>query len=277
MPSLDPGVYPLEGCEPYTIHITNNSVYGATYLWDFGDGTTSTDRDVTHTYNAGNYDVKYYVYSAAGCADSLLLPDFVHVFHSPHAAFNWDPVYPTVLNPTILLHNQTQPDVEENNYFWEIQYDRDNPYSFHTDRSPNPTFTWTSLDSDVSGAYIIRLIARTDNFSMTGAPYQCSDTAETTLLLVNDFLQFPNVVTPNGDGVNDRFVIGNLVTGLSYPINSLDIYNRWGSRVYHVENIASEDDFWDPKNEPAGTYYFRFVAKGYTGNIDHNGVIEVIK
>lgn len=277
VPSLDPGVYPLEGCEPYTIHITNNSVYGATYLWDFGDSTTSTDKDVTHTYMAGNYDVKFYVYSEGGCVDSLLLPDFVHVFHSPHAAFNWDPVYPTVLNPTILLHNQTQPDVEENNYFWEIQYDRDNPYSFHTDRSPNPTFTWTSLDSDVSGAYIIRLIARTDNFSMTGAPYQCSDTAETTLLLVNDFLQFPNVVTPNGDGVNDRFVIGNLVTGLSYPINSLDIYNRWGSRVYHVENIASEDDFWDPKNEPAGTYYFRFVAKGYTGNIDHNGVIEVIK
>ena len=277
VPSLDPGVYPLEGCEPYTIHITNNSVYGATYLWDFGDSTTSTDKDVTHTYMAGNYDVKYYVYSEGGCVDSLLLPDFVHVFHSPHAAFNWDPVYPTVLNPTILLHNQTQPDVEENNYFWEIQYDRDNPYSFHTDRSPNPTFTWTSLDSDVSGTYIIRLIARTDNFSMTGAPYQCSDTAETTLLLVNDFLQFPNVVTPNGDGINDRFVIGNLVTGFSYPINSLDIYNRWGSRVYHVENISSEDDFWDPSNEPAGTYYYRFVAKGYTGNIDHNGVIEVVK
>ena len=277
VPNLDPGVYPLEGCEPYTIHITNNSLYGATYLWDFGDSTTSTDKDVTHTYKAGNYDVKYYVYSDAGCADSLLLPDFVHVFHSPHAAFNWDPVYPTVLNPTIQLHNRTEPMVDENSYFWEIQYDRDNPYSFHTDRNINPTFTWSSLDSDVSGTYIIRLIARTDNFSMTGAPYQCSDTAETTLLLVNVKLKIPNVFTPNGDGVNDRFVIGNLVNGFSYPINSLDIYDRWGSRVYHVENISTEDDFWDPSNVPAGTYYYRFVARGYTGNVDHNGVIEVVK
>lgn len=277
VPNIDAGIYPLEGCEPYTIHLVNNSLHGATYLWDFGDGTTSTQKDVTHTYPAGNYDVKYYVYSDGGCADSLLMPDLVHVFYSPQAAFNWDPVYPTVLNPTILFHNLTQPDVEENNYFWEIQYDRDNPYSFHTMRDVNPTFTWTSADSDVSGSYLIRLIARTDNFSQTGRPFQCADTAETTLLIVNDYLQFPNVVTPNGDGINDRFVIGNLVTGFAYPINSLDIYNRWGARVYHVENISSEDDFWDPSDLPAGTYYYRFVARGYTGNVDHNGTIEVVK
>lgn len=38
---------------------TNTSIYGATeYLWDFGDGTTSTETHPTHTYTAyGSYEV----------------------------------------------------------------------------------------------------------------------------------------------------------------------------------------------------------------------------
>ena len=90
-------------------------------------------------------------------------------------------------------------------------------------------------------------------------------------------LRFPNLVTPNGDGVNDRFVIGNLVNGMGYPINQLDIYNKWGTRVYHRENISNDEDFWDPKDMPTGTYFYRFSAKGYNGNIEHNGSIEVVR
>jgi gliding motility-associated-like protein len=92
-------------------------------------------------------------------------------------------------------------------------------------------------------------------------------------------LQFPNVVTPNGDGINDVFEIINLVEGLGYPTNELSIFDRWGKKVFHKENISSKDEFWDPgaDNAPAGTYFYRFVGKGYLGNIQRNGVIEVIK
>ena len=96
-------------------------------------------------------------------------------------------------------------------------------------------------------------------------------------MLVNDFLQFPNVVTPNGDGINDKFIIGNLVGGMAYPVNTFDVYNKWGTRVFHKENIATEADFWDPADVPAGTYFYRFSARGYNGNIEHNGAVEVIK
>lgn len=276
IPNFDADKYPLEGCEPYTVNLTNRSLYGDHYRWLLDD-TVYTDRDITHTFMAGSYDIRYYVYSDGGCVDSLIYPALVTVFSSPHANFNWDPVYPTVTAPSINLINQTEPALPDNVYFWEIQYDPDNPYSFHTLTTTNPTFRWESADGNVSGSYIIRLIARTDNTSLSGNTYQCADTAESTILLVNDFLQFPNVVTPNGDGINDRFVITNLVNGYSYPINILDIYNRWGTRVYHKENISSEDDFWDPSDMPAGTYYYRFRAQGFTGNIDHNGVVEVIK
>ena len=123
----------------------------------------------------------------------------------------------------------------------------------------------------------MRLISRTDNLAPSGNVVYCRDTAENTILLVNDFLQFPNVVSPNGDGINDRFVIQNLVEGNGYPINTLDIYNKWGVRVFHKDNIASDEDFWDPKDMPTGTYFYRFSARGYNGNIEHNGAIEVVR
>ena len=108
---------------------------------------------------------------------------------------------------------------------------------------------------------------------------ECRDTTENSILIVNDYLQFPNVVTPNGDGINDLFVIKNLLEGNAFPKNSLYIYNRWGVLVYQVEDISSISDFWDPNktNSPDGTYFYRFTAKGYTGDTEHHGVIEVLR
>lgn len=280
VPNFDPGIFPVEGCEPLTIDIVNTTKNGYKYRWVFGDGTYSTLKNPSHSYAAGQYDFKYYVESEGGCKDSLIYPKLVTVFPQPEAQFSWEPTYPTVLHPSIALHNNTTPDNGSNIYRWEIQYDKDNPYSFHTATEQNPSFSWEApVDEDISGNYTVRLIARTDNYGPSGRPIVCSDTVENTILLINDQIQFPNVVTPNGDGINDRFVIKNLVEGLAYPINQLDIYDKWGSRVFHAENISKGEDFWDPAktNSPAGSYFYRFVGKGYKGNIEHNGVIEVLK
>ena len=281
IPSFDPGVYPLEGCEPFTININNTTEYGYKYRWVFGDGTYSTLREPSHSYAAGTYDLKYYVESDQGCKDSLIYPDLITVHSSPKASFTWEPVFPTVQHPTITLLNNTTPDNGAVKYFWEIQYDKDHPNSFHTLVDANPSFEWDAPKSggDVSGNYTIRLIARNDEKGPSGLDVICSDTVENTIVIINDMLQFPTVVTPNGDGINDRFVILNLIEGFAYPINTLDIYDKWGSRVFHAVNISRDDQFWYPSknNIPAGTYFYRFSGKGYQGNIEHNGVVEVLK
>ena len=280
VPNFDPGVYPLEGCAPYTVTFNNTSTDGDHYLWVFGDGVTSTDESPIHSFDAGSFDFKYYIYSADGCVDSLVYPNLVTVFPHPQASFSWNPTYPTVLNPNVQFINHTTPDWDNNKYYWEVQYNRAHPLSVQTETDHDPYFNWfKTTEEDLPGNYIVRLIARTDNLGPSGNMTYCYDTAENSILLVNDFLQFPNVVTPNGDGVNDRFVIKNLIDGLGFPINQLDIYNKWGAHVYHKVNIASDDDFWDPNtnNMPAGTYFFRFSAKGYNGNIERNGTIEVVR
>ncbi len=280
LPSFMPTPFTLEGCHPLTLTFNNQTIDGYVHHWDFGDGITSELASPTHTYSEGIYDLKYYVTSIDGCVDSLVYPQAIAVYAAPQAAFSWNPAYPSVTSPVISLQNLTTPDYSTNKYFWELQYNRDNPLSVETLTDHDPTFDYTQYVSsitDIPGNYTVRLIARTDNIAPSGNIVYCRDTTENTILVVNDYLTFPSVVTPNGDGINDIFAIGNLIEGMGYPNNALDIYNRWGAHVYHKENIATTDDFWDPSNMPAGTYFYRFTARGYNGNVEHNGSVEVIK
>ncbi|MGX8713770.1 MAG: gliding motility-associated C-terminal domain-containing protein [bacterium] len=277
LPNFEPAPFSFEGCDPMTITFNNHTADAVTHFWDFGDGITSELESPTHTFATGNFTLKYYATSADGCTDSIISPGAISVYPTPHAAFSWEPVYPSVLNPVVALFNHSTPDEPSMRYFWEMQYDRDNPHSFETLLTHDATYDFSVYNGgDVSGNYNIRLIARNDNLAPSGNIVHCADTAVNSILVINDFLQFPNVVTPNGDGLNDRFVIQNLIEGLGYPINTLDIYNKWGTRVYHKENISSDSDFWDPADMPDGTYFYRFSAKGYNGNIEHNGAIEVL-
>ena len=92
-------------------------------------------------------------------------------------------------------------------------------------------------------------------------------------------LTYPNVVTPNGDGMNDRFVIGGLLEHNCFKYNELLIYDRTGRCIYHKHNIASESDWWDPAGQhaPSGTYFFYFKAHGVNIWTQHFGVIEVLR
>jgi gliding motility-associated-like protein len=84
--------FPLEGCVPYTINPTPNvtTVDGiATYLWDFGDGFTSTAPNPTHTYTIqGNYTVKLFITTNDGCTDSSVLVNAVVVGNKSLANFS---------------------------------------------------------------------------------------------------------------------------------------------------------------------------------------------
>lgn len=67
----------ISDCDSFSLAF-NNASFGATnYLWSFGDGTTSTQINPSHTYtNAGTYQVKLVAESTGACdvADSLTLP-----------------------------------------------------------------------------------------------------------------------------------------------------------------------------------------------------------
>ena len=77
-----------------------------------------------------------------------------------------------------------------------------------------------------------------------------------------------NLVTPNGDDMNDYFIIDNIN---KYPNNKVQIYDRWGVLVYETTNYDPKGDgsenvfngysegrvtYNKNKKLPTGTYYY---------------------
>lgn len=84
--------------------------------------------------------------------------------------------------------------------------------------------------------------------------------------------RIPNVITPNGDGKNDRFEI----QGLSkYASNRIVIFNRYGDHVLERDNYGND---WDAPGQVAGTYYYVLVVTDAQGTTsEFKGWIQVIK
>ena len=67
-------------------------------------------------------------------------------------------------------------------------------------------------------------------------------------------ISVPNAFSPNGDGINDTWVITNLSV---YPGATVDVFNRYGQPVFHSENSNKAwDGTYNGKPLPVGTYYY---------------------
>ncbi len=87
-----------------------------------------------------------------------------------------------------------------------------------------------------------------------------------------DCLIIPNAFTPNGDGVNDEWVIENMDI---FPLIEIRIYNRWGQLLYYNrENNGPWDGRYNNKYVPAGSYIY--VIKTYTKAEPVTGTLSVI-
>jgi gliding motility-associated-like protein len=104
------------------------------------------------------------------------------------------------------------------------------------------------------------------------------DQVTVSLFPFDDITVFvPNTFTPNGDGINDYlFVYGSDIASIS----SLQIYDRWGNRVWFGQNLTPgmENQGWDGTmnglGASEGTYAFIAevhltfgVAKIVQGNV----------
>ena len=272
-------VYPLEGCEPFSFRLLNTATNATQFEWTVGE-ETSTEADPAFTFPYGTYDVKLKVTSEYGCQDSVFYPGMINVYKHPIADFGWEPNNPYASDPTANLVNLTKPDDATNQYHWTVQTNRNNSNDVENLFGPNPSYTWTPQSGQsVAGDYLISLDAYSVNQAPSGFIYECHDTISRIITIINDNLMFPTVVTPNGDGVNDVFTIHNLVEGQAFPDNELSIYNRYGKRIYFVQDIRNDSDFWDPAatNTPSGTYFYRFVGRGPIRDVEFKGSVEIIR
>ena len=96
--------------EAYPTNVINNSqivvfhnysLYGVSWLWNFGDGETSAEKDPWHRYSSeGVYEISLKVTSEAGCMDSMVYDSPVNVDYRTGEirypnAFRWNRSGPT--------------------------------------------------------------------------------------------------------------------------------------------------------------------------------------
>ncbi|MEZ4884217.1 MAG: Ig-like domain-containing protein [Chitinophagales bacterium] len=97
-------------------------------------------------------------------------------------------------------------------------------------------------------------------------------------------LKFANAFSPNGDNINDLFLIENAdnLEECFETIGELVIFNRWGDEVYRVDgydNSVAWDGTWqnNGKDVPDGTYFYvlRYIVD--TRPVAQNGFVEVCR
>jgi gliding motility-associated-like protein len=107
----------------------------------------------------------------------------------------------------------------------------------------SPSFVFTKQDSLVRFAY-----TTIDN---------CTDTIDFPVTVREFILEPPNVFTPNGDGVNDRYEIPYLDRYISAQ---LIVFNRWGEMVFKDDEYYGN---WDGGRLSDGVYFYVLKCKGY--------------
>jgi gliding motility-associated-like protein len=194
----------------------------AAYAWSTGATTSS----ITVT-DAGSYAVT--VTDAAGCTG--LSAPFTTAIGGPVAAFDTDPPSPQQPGTTVQVSDAS---TASGSAITAWQWSFGAPGS----SASGPDASWTYA---AAGVYTITLIVTDAN--------GCADTASAVYLIRPEDIRIPNVISPNGDGENDAFVIENIV----FFGNELVILNRWGQEVYVTRNYRNT---WKADGHPDGTYYY---------------------
>ena len=112
-----------------------------------------------------------------------------------------------------------------------------------------------------------------DTFGYSICDYFHNCDQATVLVVVNDIPLFiPDAFSPNGDGINDKFVIKGLE---KYKTVEMQIFNRWGNVIFHSANYGEGNgkaEFWDGTVTSgmsvgagpvsSGTYYYVLKMNG---------------
>jgi gliding motility-associated-like protein len=216
------------------------------FLWDFGDGSTSTDKEPSHSFPAGSYTIAFS--SKSNGVDEITTSKTITINALPKTDFDVDS---TSQRNTKTFNAKT---VDSNySYSWVFGDGAES-----TDSNPQHAYS-------APGIYNVTLTV-TDN-------QNCTDTTMKSIT-IDPSSKVPNVFTPNGDGLNDCFMISGNGARLK-----LEIFNRWGYKMF--SRTGTENIVWDGYNPQGtlvspGTYFYVItVEEGSTSYDPLNGYITV--
>ena len=116
----------------------------------------------------------------------------------------------------------------------------------------------------------------TTSYLLSSTINGCVFEDEVVVFVLNP-LSIPNTITPNDDGYNDVWSIGNIS---NYPSAQVSVYDRWGQSVFKVTGYT-DDKRWNGTNNglrlPSGTYFYIIELKAGGVSKIYNGSINIIR
>jgi len=222
---------------------SNSSTAAASYFWDFGDNTTSTETNPGHIYaDTGTYTVKLVAIDSTTCnqADSMQLTVSVH--SRPTAAFSDQPLPPEYNKPTIFFNNSTGA----THFKWIF--------------GDGVETLKANMDT------VIHQYRKTGTFQaclIAFNQYECSDTTCLPVdALINPLLDVPNAFTPG------RFGQNSVIKVQGFGIDQLifRIYNRWGKMVFESnDQNMGWDGTYRGVAQPMDVYVYTLEATYFDG------------
>jgi gliding motility-associated-like protein len=234
VPVVDFQGFPLEGCVPVTVNFSNLGSTGD-MLWQFGDGATSTMISPSHNYNSSGLFTVSLTISAAGCENTLTMPDYVHIYPQPLADFHPSE---TIIYEDAASVSFTDLSLGATSWLWDFGTGTSDGTSF----IQNPEYTFPGV-----GDYIVWLYVENE--------WGCTDSTFREII-VKPMITFyiPNAFSPNEDGINDLFMpFGNNVDPDHYQ---MIIYDRWGKQLFRTDNLNT------PWNGTSSEYNGKVVPQG---------------
>ena len=126
-------------------------------------------------------------------------------------------------------------------------------------------YLWTANGPlALSSANILKPIAnptQTTTYTLTvsdlNIPAICpSATSSVTVTVVSTCINVKNAFTPNGDGINDNWIVYEQAFCLKPGGVTVNVFNRYGSKVYESKNYTNNwNGTYNGKPIPDGTYY----------------------
>lgn len=287
-PIFDFDVPDMTGCAPLNLRIENNSTpEGSQYEWyilafdDFGNSrlaySSTQESPVFQLQDPGTYSLIVKMTSPDGCRDSLTMWNVISVNPQPIAEFEADPAISMMSENGGVVNfinyaDESMVTGNSGSFYWDFG---DGTVDSTTFAGPHTFTSW--------GDFNVTLHVESNS--------GCSSEIIHTVVIEQDLI-FPNVITPNGDGINDVFAIENLNTNINpedpdgYRNNHLMIYDRWGKKVYDAKNydtyanngtIYPGNQVFDASGLQDGVYYYSFHYKGKAKTITFNGSITVLR
>jgi gliding motility-associated-like protein len=208
------------GCPPLCVNFKNLSQISTgkfTSTWDFGDlSPVIVDKDPSHCFNSGGYDLVLKLTSDSGCISELKHAGYIAVYDNPVGGFRVEPEEINEDEPTITV-SSTANNV---NY---VKYYINDGSSYGT-----RDFTHNLRNLDGKTKPMIVQVVRNQN--------GCADTVYDVLNIKPAFtIYFPNVFTPNGDGINDTF----MPKGTGIIKFGMEIFDRWGATIFSTGDFGN--------------------------------------